>query len=108
MFDVDTRLRLATFNEDERKLRMYEDESGRGQTRPDELAVREMGYMAMDGLVSREALDDVMAGMVEAGELDRPVDDVLQDAASLDAYQQLVDRGVLDRSAVARWRGASA
>jgi ABC-type nitrate/sulfonate/bicarbonate transport system substrate-binding protein len=109
MFDLDTRLRQTTYNADERKLRMYEAD-GRTRHNAEQLGARAMGYMVMDGLVSREALADVIAGMVEAGELDHAVavEDVLQDVASLDAYQQLLNRRVLDRQAIERWRGVSA
>jgi hypothetical protein len=64
--------------------------------------------MAMDGLVTRPALARVIEGMVDSGLLQAPVelDDILKDAASIDACQQLVGRGVLDRHKMERWRAA--
>lgn len=69
-----------------------------------------MGYMAMDGLVPRPALAGVMDVMVKSGELDHPVDldDVLKDQPSIDAYNQLVSRGLIDPKVVAQWRGERA
>src|SRR5207247_2079542 len=50
------------------------------------------------GLVPRPALALVIEAMVKSGELGRAVavDDVLKDAASIDAYKQLVGRGLID------------
>lgn len=103
MYDLETRLRAATFNEDERRLRMLktetpppERESGRAGT----------SVMVMDGLVCRPGLASIIEGMVAFGELDQPiaVDDVLKDAASLDAYKQLLDRGLINPDVLERWR----
>jgi hypothetical protein len=50
----------------------------------------------------------VIDRMVKSGELNRPldVDDVLKDAASLDAYHQIMSRGLIDPQTVDRWRAA--
>jgi ABC-type nitrate/sulfonate/bicarbonate transport system substrate-binding protein len=105
MYDLDTRLRESTYNEDERKLRMYRDEAPAPSG--EKVGARAMGYMAMDGLVARPALAEVIDTMVQTGHIERAiaVDDVLKDAASLDAYEQLVKRGVINAQMVERWRG---
>lgn len=66
------------------------------------------GSMAMDGLVPRPALASVIQAMVQAGQLDRSVevDDVLKDQPSIEACQQLLDRGVIDRQKLELWRRA--
>jgi len=102
MYDLETRMRQTTFNTDERRLRML---ASPGQPRIREGAMA-MGNMIMDGLASRPALTRMIAGLVKFGEIERPleVDEVLKDAASLDAYQQLLDRGLIDPAAVEKWR----
>jgi ABC-type nitrate/sulfonate/bicarbonate transport system substrate-binding protein len=97
MYDLDTRSRQATFNEDERRLRIYRD-APRANQRP--------GPNTMDGLVPRAALADVVEQMMQAGDLERPIDldDVLKDQASIDACNQLLERGVIDREELERWR----
>jgi ABC-type nitrate/sulfonate/bicarbonate transport system substrate-binding protein len=108
MYDLDTRLRQSTFNEDERALRMYQSEN-RARQREGQLGPRAMGYMVMDGLVSRPALADVIDGMVQAGDLREPVaiDSVLKDQPAIDAFQQLLDNGRIDRHAVETWRSVA-
>jgi ABC-type nitrate/sulfonate/bicarbonate transport system substrate-binding protein len=108
MYDLDTRLRQSTSNEDERVLRMYQSEN-RARQRAGQLGPRAMGYMVMDGLVSRPALADVIDGMVRAGDLREPVavDSVLKDQPALDAFQQLLNNGRIDRQAVEKWRSVT-
>jgi len=104
MYDLETRLRQATFNDDERRLRMLKTE-----TPPTDAAIRrDSDPTIMDGLVSRAGLAGVIDGMVQSGELDHAidVDDVLKDAAAIDACQQLLDRGLIDREALQHWRAA--
>jgi YD repeat-containing protein len=103
MYDLETRLREATRNEDERQLRMLQSPEPPAWT-----GLRLTSPMVMDGLVSREALAGIIAGMVDTGQLAAPiaVDDVLKDAASLDTYQRLLDRGVIDPEALEQWRGS--
>lgn len=106
MYDLETRCRRATFNEDERNVRRLRDETASPLEVEDP---RDLGgSMAMDGLIPRGPLAGVIAGMVQAGQLDHPidVDDVLKDAASIDACQQLLDRGVIDRQKLEQWRRA--
>jgi ABC-type nitrate/sulfonate/bicarbonate transport system substrate-binding protein len=105
MHDLETRCRQATFNEDERKVRRLRDDDAV----PAESDPREFGgSMVMDGLVDRAALAGVIDGMVKAGQIEAPltVDDVLKDAASIDACQRLIDRGLIDRDKVTQWRRA--
>jgi ABC-type nitrate/sulfonate/bicarbonate transport system substrate-binding protein len=104
MYDLETRLREQTFNEDERRLRMLKSET----PPPEQRQRRDTGPMAMDGLVSPQGLAGVIDSMVECGELDRGVDidDVLKDAASIDALQQVLDRGLIDRAELDHWRSA--
>jgi hypothetical protein len=104
MYHLETRLRRATFNDDERRLRMFKTET----PPPEREARRESDPTIMDGLVSRAGLASVIEGMVHFGQLERPieVDDVLKDAAAIDACQQLLDRDLIDRQALARWRAA--
>lgn len=105
MYDLETRLRQQTFNDDERRLRMLKSE-----TPPPAVNGRRRSSdpMVMDGLVSRAGLAGVIEGMVQFGDLERSidVDDVLKDAASIDAFQQLLDRGLIDRQALDEWRAA--
>lgn len=102
MYDLETRLREKTFNEDERRLRMLKSET----PPPGRETRRDTGPMAMDGLVSRAGLAGVIDSMVKFGELDRAidVDDVLKDQASIDALKQVVDRGLIDRPALQQWQ----
>lgn len=97
MYDLDTRLRETTFNADERKLRIYKEEP-RASERP--------GPNTMDGLVPRAALAGIIEELVESRELERPiaVDDVLKDQPSIEACDQLIARGLIDRGALERWR----
>lgn len=104
MYELETRLRQLTFNDDERVLRMLKTE-----TPPSERQIRrESDPTIMDGLVSRPGLAGIIESMVQFGQLDRPieVDDVLKDAAAIDACQQLLDRGLIDREALEQWRRA--
>ena len=100
MSDLETRLRQASFNEDERRLRMLTG------TAPSYTGMRASSPMVMDGLVSREALASVIEGMARSGELQSSVavDDVLKDAAALDTYQRLLERGIIEPLALEQWR----
>jgi len=62
--------------------------------------------MVMDGLVNRSALQATIEGMVQSGELDRPlpVDNVLKDAAAIDTYERLLERGIIDPQVLEQWR----
>lgn len=102
MYELETRLRSDIYNAYERKLRML-DTPTPGPQREGPMS---MGSMTMDGLVPRPALANVIAGMVKSGDLDRSLelDDVLKDAASIEAYQQLVARGLIDLAALDRWK----
>jgi ABC-type nitrate/sulfonate/bicarbonate transport system substrate-binding protein len=104
MYDLETRLREKTFNEDERRLRMLKSETPPASRQER----RDTGPMAMDGLVSRPGLGGVIDSMVQFGELDRAidVDDVLKDATSIDSLQQVLDRGLIDRRELEEWRRA--
>ncbi|MEA2641749.1 MAG: hypothetical protein QOF51_3143 [Chloroflexota bacterium] len=104
MYHLETRLRNATNNDDERRLRMFKTE-----TPPPERETRREGDPTiMDGLVSRAGLASIIQGMVHFGQLDRPidVDDVLRDQAAIDAVEQLLDRGLIDREELTQWRRA--
>lgn len=94
MHDLDTRMRLQTFNEDERRLRTPSPRS------------EGPGTMAMDGQVPRPALIALMDEMVQRGELDSApdLDDVLKDAASIEAFDQLMSRGLIDAQKLQEWR----
>ncbi len=94
MHDLDNRMRLATYNEDERRLRTPSPDS------------EGPGTMAMDGQVPRPALAAVIDQMVKSGELGPTIelDDVLKDAASIDAFENLQDRGLIDPQSLAEWR----
>ncbi|HZT08009.1 MAG TPA: hypothetical protein VFC51_13340 [Chloroflexota bacterium] len=107
MFELETRMRASTFNDDERKLRMLRSESEVPVQTYD--GPRSTGYMPMDGLVPRPALAAIVQGMAQKGEIDSAfaVDDVLKDQASIDAYDRLVSRGLIDAALVARWRGGA-
>lgn len=87
LYDLETRLRQVTHNEDERRLRIV---TSRGQRRT---------YLPMDGLVARPALASMIEDMVQAGQLERPipVDEILKDAIAVDAYRQLVSRGLIGK-----------
>jgi ABC-type nitrate/sulfonate/bicarbonate transport system substrate-binding protein len=105
MFDLESRMRQRTFNEDERRLRMVKERDE--PSRPAEDGPLASGHMPMDGLVPRPALQSIIDGMVQAGEIDRPlpIDNVLKDAASIAGLQSLITRGLIDQAAVDRWRG---
>lgn len=102
MYELETRLRRATFNDDERALRMLKSEA----PPPPREGPGEMGSMTMDGLVKRPALANMIAEMVQAKTLEHPieVDDALKDAASIDAFEQLVSRGLIDTKVLEQWR----
>jgi len=104
MYELETRLRKTTFNEDERRLRMLKTE-----TAPPELRIRRFSDPTiMDGLVSRPGLAGIIDGMVRSGELEKPmqVDDVLKDQAAIDASDNLLERGLIDRKVLSEWRTA--
>lgn len=105
MFDLENRMRQATLNDYERNVvRMLDAPTP--TPRAHRTGYRAWGEMVLDGLVQRPALAQVIEAMVKSGELERPVEveDVLKDAASIDAYQQLVSRGLIDLPTVERWR----
>jgi len=104
MRDLETRCRQASFNDDERMVRRLRSEAPPQDDDPRELG----GSLVLDAQVPRQALADVIEGMVRTGLLDHPlaVDDVLRDAASIEACEQLVDRGLIDAGQLARWRRA--
>ena len=107
MFDLENRMRQATLNHYERHVvRMLDAPTP--TPRAHRTGYRAWGEMVLDGLVQPPALAPVIDAMVKSGELEHPVkvDDVLKDAASIDAYEQLVSRGLLDLPTIARWRGA--
>ena len=85
MWEMETRLRQESHNEDERVLRIV--------TRPE----RGAGVMPLDGQVSHPALASVIADMVEFGEIERPieVDDVLRDERVADGLKQLKSRKLI-------------
>lgn len=102
MFDLETRRREQTYNEYEHRTRMLASETPRAPRD----GVRKFGMMPMDGLVPRRAVSDIIADLYEWKEIDHlvEVDDVLTDAASIDAYDDLVTAGRVDRQAVEDWR----
>jgi hypothetical protein len=102
LFDLESRMRKASFNEFERNVRMLKSETPRAPR----TGVRAFGMMVMDGLVPRGAVGDIIADLAEYHEIDRVIDldDVLKDAASIDAYDELVRTGRIDRDAVEKWR----
>lgn len=102
MYDLETRLRQATFNDDERKLRMLRAEA----PPPPREGPSEMGSMVMDGLVTRPALAHMIEEMAQSKAIEHSidVDDVLKDAASIDAYHQLLSRGLIDTEVLEQWR----
>lgn len=102
MHDLETRMRQQTFNESERRIRMITSEA----PPPRPVGLRTMGFMVMDGLVPRGAVADIIADMVEYGDLDHgvAVDDVVKDAASTDACNELLGNGRISREAVEEWR----
>jgi ABC-type nitrate/sulfonate/bicarbonate transport system substrate-binding protein len=102
IFELETRMRKEAFNEFERNVRMLKSEAPRAPR----TGVRAFGMMVMDGLVPRKAVRDIIADLAEYGEIDHPieVDDVLKDAAAIDAYEALAATGKLDRPAVEKWR----
>jgi ABC-type nitrate/sulfonate/bicarbonate transport system substrate-binding protein len=104
MYELETRLRQVTYNDDERRLRMLKTDA----PPPERQTRRYSDPTIMDGLVSRPGLASVIEGMVKFGQLDRPieVDDVLKDAAAVDACQNLLDRGLIDRDELQQWRAA--
>ena len=83
--DLERRTRLATHNEDERRLFiMSHKDSG-------------AGHMPLDGLVPRRSLVSMIDDMLQSGMLEQPVevDDVLKDQAAVEGYNQLVSSGVI-------------
>ncbi len=106
MYDLETRLRGATFNADERRLRLRKSEKSL-EAKNASTVIGE--HFVLDGLVRRNALSRLIEDMVESGELDGPieVDDVLMDAASIDAFENLLGRGLIDADVLARWRRAN-
>lgn len=103
MYDLETRLRESTFNEDERRLRMLKTETPPPERETDRAGT---SVMVMDGLVSRPGLANVIEGMVAFGELEHPIDvnDILKEEASQDAFGNLLDRGLIDPEVLAQWR----
>ena len=85
VFDMETRLRAQSHNEDERALRIV--------TKPE----RSAGVMPLDGQISHPALASVIADMVEFGEIEKPVDvdDLLRDQQAVDGLAQLKRRKVI-------------
>ncbi len=104
MYDLETRLREQTFNDDERRLRMMKTP----EPPPDRQTRRYSDPTILDGLVSREGLAATIESMVAFGDLERAidVDDVLKDQAAIDALQNLLDRGLIDRAELEQWRRA--
>jgi ABC-type nitrate/sulfonate/bicarbonate transport system substrate-binding protein len=104
MFELESYCRNTTFNEDERSVRRLRDEDTSPHEEEQDSA-HIGGSMALDGLVHPSALANVIQGLVQAGELDHPIEvgDVLRDAASIEACQQLLDRGLIDRDRLERW-----
>ena len=86
VFDMETRLRQATHNEDERGNQYF--------ARPDGAT----GSAQLNGQVSHSGLGSVISEMVEFGELDAPiaVDDVLRDEIVRSGYEQLRVRGMME------------
>ena len=85
VWEMETRLRQESHNEDERVLRIV--------TRPE----RGAGVMPLDGQISHPALASVIADMVEFGEIDKPVDvdDLLRDEQAVDGLKQLKSRKLI-------------
>ena len=104
MYELETRLREQTFNDDERRLRMLKSKD----PPPERQTRRYADPTIMDGLVSRPGLQNIIDGMVANGDLAQPVavDDVLKEQAAKDALQSLLDRGLIDRAELAQWRAA--
>ena len=82
---METRLRRATHNEDERGLRIVSDPT------------RVTGHMPLDGQISRPGLASVIADMVECGDIEKTleVDDVLRDETAVEALKQLKSRNLI-------------
>jgi len=85
IWGMETRLRRASRNEDERVLRIA--------TNPE----RGAGSMPLDGQIYRPGLASVIADMVEYGELEKPVDvdDVLRDEIAIEGLKQLKNRNLI-------------
>ncbi len=85
VWGMETRLRRASHNEDERVLRIVTN------------ANRVAGSMPLDGQISRPGLASVIADMVEFGELEKAIDidDVLRDELAVDALKELKSRKVI-------------
>jgi ABC-type nitrate/sulfonate/bicarbonate transport system substrate-binding protein len=83
MQDLESRLRNASHNEDERRLRMVTD--------PEHL---EGWVMPVTGGFKREAVARVIDEMVTLGQLERPipVEEVLRDAYAIEAYREVSTR----------------
>jgi len=104
MYDLETRLRAVTYNDDERRLRMFKTED----PTPDRQIRRETDPTVMDGLVCRPGVANVISSMVQFGDLERAVDidDLVKDQAAIDACNNLLERGLLDRQVLQQWRAA--
>ena len=85
IWGMETRLRRASHNEDERVLRIV--------TNPK----RGAGAMPLDGQIYHPGLASVIADMVEYGELEKAidVDDVLRDELAVDGLKQLKSRKLI-------------
>lgn len=103
MYDLETRCRAATFNADERRVRRLRSIA---EAPADEDPRQIGGSMAMDGLVPRPALAGVIDELVEQLAHSLEVDKVLEDAASIDACQQLLSRGLIQPERLDEWRRA--
>ena len=81
--DLESRLRQTTHNDDERRLFIA--------TSPEKV---DGWALPIDGGISPESLERVIAEMVASGRLDRamPVEDVLHDGAVTGAYKELSSR----------------
>lgn len=84
--DLEVRLRTASHNEDERRLRMV--------TSPEHL---ESWVMPVTGGFKREAVERVIDEMVTLGQLERPIaiEDLLRDEPAQEAYRELSQRPAL-------------
>jgi len=105
MYDLETRLRLTTYNEYERRIRMLADPT----PPPPRKGPTTMGSMVMDGFVPRDMLVRMIDDMVQFGDLDRPidVDEVLKEQPSIDAFENLVKRGLVDMQVLDGWRSVT-
>ncbi|HEY3117680.1 MAG TPA: hypothetical protein VGK54_13135, partial [Chloroflexota bacterium] len=101
MYELETRMRAATSNETERKVRMLRTEAPRTPRKGTLMA----GHMVMDGLVPRVALQTIIDDLVQYGGLDEPIDidRVMEDGPSVAAYESLLGRGVIKRDFLNQW-----